>query len=140
MLNIPKIKEAGIHVNHVLGTIQGYIGSLYAADFSRFGKQYRVYIQALPEDRADEDDLNSLFVRNGNGEMAPITEFITLNRVYGPQAVTRFNLFNSVSINGCCRSRFLPDAIKAVTKVNATCIANNFMVDYSGLTGGNQCQ
>jgi len=135
VLNIPKIKEAGIHVNHVLGTIQGYIGSLYAADFSRFGKQYRVYIQALPEDRADEDDLNSLFVRNGNGEMAPITEFITLNRVYGPQAVTRFNLFNSVSINGAAAPGFSSgDAIKAVQEVNATALPNNFMVDYSGLT------
>ncbi|WP_439482365.1 efflux RND transporter permease subunit [Cyclobacterium plantarum] len=134
-LNIPKIKEAGINVSHVLGTLQGYIGSQYAADFSRFGKQYRVYIQALPEDRAEKKDLNSLFVRNANGEMAPITEFIELNRSYGPQAVTRFNLFNSVSINGSAAPGYSSgDAIKAVQEVNATSLPNNFMVDYSGLT------
>ncbi|MBD3627301.1 efflux RND transporter permease subunit [Cyclobacterium sp.] len=134
-LNIPKIKEAGINVSHVLGTLQGYIGSQYAADFSRFGKQYRVYIQALPEDRAEKKDLNSLFVRNANGEMAPITEFIELNRSYGPQAVTRFNLFNSVSINGSAAPGYSSgDAIKAVQEVNATALPNNFMVDYSGLT------
>ncbi|SHM83782.1 hydrophobic/amphiphilic exporter-1, HAE1 family [Cyclobacterium lianum] len=134
-LNIPKIKEAGINVSQVMGTLQGYIGSQYAADFSRFGKQYRVYIQALPEDRAEENDLNALFVRNAEGEMAPITEFIELNRTYGPQAVTRFNLFNSVSINGSAAPGYSSgDAIKAVREVNARALPNNYLVDYSGLT------
>src|SRR5690554_4382203 len=99
-LNIPKAKEAGVQISDIFATMQGYIGSIYAADFARFGKQYRVYVQALPEDRSSINDLNSLFVRNGSGEMAPITEFVTFKRVYGPQAVTRFNLFNSADING----------------------------------------
>ncbi|NJW55355.1 efflux RND transporter permease subunit, partial [Salinimicrobium oceani] len=91
-LNVPRAKEAGISVSSILGTLQGYIGSIYAADFARFGKQYRVFVQALPEDRATVDDLSSLFVRNDQGQMAPITEFVELKRVYGPQSVTRFNL------------------------------------------------
>src|SRR3546814_18401490 len=99
-LNVPKAKEAGVSISSIFGTLQGYIGSIYAADFARFGKQYRVYVQALPEDRANTDDLNGLFVRNAEGKMAPITEFIKLKRVYGPQAVTRFNLFNSAGVNG----------------------------------------
>ncbi|HSI76229.1 MAG TPA: efflux RND transporter permease subunit [Lunatimonas sp.] len=134
-LNVPKAKEAGVAISDVLGTLQGYIGSIYAADFSRFGKQYRVYVQALPEDRSSTDDLSSLFVRNAAGEMAPITEFIHLERVFGPQAVTRFNLFNSVSVNGAAAPGYSSgDAIKAVQEVSATSLPNNYSVDYSGLT------
>lgn len=135
VLNIPKAKEAGVSVSSILGTLQGYIGSIYAADFSKFGKQYRVYVQALPQDRAEVDDLNSLFVRNNQGEMAPISEFLSLKRVYGPQAVTRFNLFNSVAINGAAAPGYSTgDAIKAIQEVNATELPRNFAVDYSGLT------
>ena len=135
VLNIPKAKEAGVSVSSILGTLQGYIGSIYAADFSKFGKQYRVYIQAMPQDRSEVDDLNSLFVRNSKGEMAPISEFLSLKRVYGPQAVTRFNLFNSVSINGAAAPGYSTgDAIKAIQEVNEKSLPRNFTVDYSGLT------
>ncbi|WP_203295222.1 efflux RND transporter permease subunit [Luteirhabdus pelagi] len=134
-VNIPKTKESGISVSSILSTLQGYIGSIYAADFSRFGKQYRVYVQALPEDRATTDDLNSLYVRSGDGTMAPITEFITLERVYGPQSVTRFNLFNSASVNGAAAPGYSSgDAITAVQEVSETALPQNYSIDYSGLT------
>ncbi len=134
-VNITKTKEAGISVSSVLSTLQGYIGSIYAADFSRYGKQYRVYVQALPEDRASTESLNSLFVRNAQGEMAPITEFVTLKRVYGPQSATRFNLFNSASVNGAAAPGYSSgDAIAAVQEVSATALPNNYSVDFSGLT------
>ncbi|PKD21529.1 multidrug transporter AcrB [Salegentibacter salinarum] len=134
-LNIPKAKEAGVDISTIFSTLQGYIGSIYAADFSRFGKQYRVYVQALPEDRAGTDDLNSLFVRNSNGEMAPLSEFVSLKRVYGPQSVTRFNLFNSATINGAPAPGYSSgDAIAAVQEVSAESLPSNFSVDYSGLT------
>ncbi|UBZ08025.1 efflux RND transporter permease subunit [Salegentibacter mishustinae] len=134
-LNIPKAKEAGVDISTIFSTLQGYIGSIYAADFSRFGKQYRVYVQALPEDRAGTDDLNSLFVRNSQGEMAPLSEFVSLKRVYGPQSVTRFNLFNSATINGAPAPGYSSgDAIAAVEEVNAESLPSNFSVDYSGLT------
>ncbi len=133
-LNVPKAKEAGVSVSSIFTTLQGYIGGIYAADFARFGKQYRVFVQALPEDRAREDDLNSLYVRNDRGEMAPITEFVTLKRVYGPQEVTRFNLFNSATVNGAAAAGYSSgDAIRAVQEVSANLPAN-FSVDYSGLT------
>ena len=134
-LNVPKAKEAGVSISDIFATMQGYIGSIYAADFARFGKQYRVYVQALPEDRATVNDLNSLFVRNGSGEMAPITEFVTLTRVYGPQAVTRFNLFNSADINGAPALGYSTgDAIRAVQEVAATSLPSNYTVDFTGLT------
>lgn len=135
MLNVPKAKEAGVSISSIFATLQGYIGGIYAADFSRFGKQYRVFVQALPIDRASSEDLNAMFVRNSQGEMAPITEFITLKRVYGPQAVTRFNLFNSASVNGASSPGFSSgDAIRAVQEVSATALPNNYTVDFSGLT------
>ena len=134
-VNITKTKEAGISVSSVLSTLQGYIGSIYAADFSRYGKQYRVYVQALPEDRATAESLNSLFVRNAQGDMAPITEFVTLKRVYGPQSATRFNLFNSASVNGAAAPGYSSgDAIAAVQEVSATALPKNYSVDFSGLT------
>ena len=134
-LNVAKAKEAGVSVSSIFATLQGYIGGIYAANFSRFGKQYRVYVQSLPQDRATPDDLNSLFVRNAGGEMAPISEFVELKRIYGPQAVTRFNLFNSASVNGAAAAGYSSgDAIKAVQEVSATALPGNYSVDFSGLT------
>src|SRR5690606_609847 len=120
-LNVPKAKEAGVSISSIFGTLQGYIGGIYAADFARFGKQYRVFVQALPEDRSSVNSLDALFVRNAAGEMAPITEFVELNRVYGPQAVTRFNLFNSASVTGAAAPGYSSgDAIAAVQEVSST--------------------
>ncbi|NCT18543.1 MAG: hydrophobe/amphiphile efflux-1 family RND transporter [Flavobacteriaceae bacterium CG_4_8_14_3_um_filter_34_10] len=134
-VNIAKTKEAGITVSSILSALQGYIGSVYAADFSRFGKQYRVFVQALPEDRTSVESLNRLFVRNAQGEMAPITAFIELKRVYGPQSVTRFNLFNSASINGAAAPGYSTgDAIAAVQEVTATALPQDYSVGFSGLT------
>lgn len=134
-LNVPKAKEAGVAISSIFATLQGYIGGIYAADFARFGKQYRVFVQALPEDRRTTDDLNALFVRNAAGGMAPITEFVQLKRVYGPQAVTRFNLFNSASVNGSAAPGYSTgDAIRAVQEVSANALPNNYSIDYSGLT------
>lgn len=134
-LNVPKAKEAGVSISSIFSTLQGYIGGIYAADFSRFGKQYRVFVQALPEDRATVDNLNALFVRNAAGEMAPITEFVELKRVYGPQSVTRFNLFNSAGVNGAAASGYSSgDAIAAVQEVSASALPNNYTIGFSGLT------
>ena len=134
VLNAPLAKELGVPISSIFSTLQGYIGSIFAADFSRFGKQYRVYVQSLPEDRADKNDLDKLYVRTGSGEMAPITEFVTLKRVYGPQSVTRFNLFNSTKITAATNPGFSSgDAIKAVEEVAAT-LPSNYTTAYSGLT------
>ncbi|MEZ4856952.1 MAG: efflux RND transporter permease subunit [Gelidibacter sp.] len=133
-LNAPLAKELGVPISSIFSTLQGYIGSVFASDFSRFGKQYRVYVQALPEDRAKLSDLNKLYVRTGTGNMTPITTFVSLKRVYGPQSVTRFNLFNSTKLSAATNPGYSTgDAIKAVEEVSKTLPAN-YTTAYSGLT------
>ena len=84
---------------------------------SYYGKQYRVYMQALPEDRADKSALDELYVKTSSGEMTPITQFVNLKRVYGPQSVARFNLYNSAKISGAANSGYSTgDAIAAVNQ------------------------
>jgi len=133
-VNVPLAKEKGVPINSIFSTLQGYIGGVYASDFSRFGKQFRVYIQSLPEDRADVQDLNGMYVRTDSGEMAPITQFVTLKRVYGPQSVTRFNLFNSTKLSGGTNPGYSSgDAIRVIEE-EAAKLPSNYSVDYSGLT------
>lgn len=134
-IDVARAKEAGITVNEILATLQGYIGGFYASDFTRFGKQYRVFVQALPENRSNTESLNSIYVKIGNGEMAPISQFVSLERVYGPQTVNRFNLFNSVTINGSAAPGFSSgNAINAIERVAADNLPNNYSVAYSGIT------
>lgn len=134
-LNVAKAKEVGVSISSIFSTLQGYIGGIYAADFARFGKQYRVFVQALPEDRATVDNLNALFVRNASGSMAPITEFVQLERVYGPQSVTRFNLFNSAGVNGSAAPGYSSgDAINVIQELSATALPANYSIGFSGLT------
>lgn len=133
-VNVPLAKEKGVPINSIFATLQGYIGGVYASDFSRFGKQFRVYIQSLPEDRANVSSLNSMYVRTDKNEMAPITQFVTLKRVYGPQSVTRFNLSNSTSLSGATNPGYSTgDAIRVIEE-EASKLPNNYEIAYSGLT------
>lgn len=133
-LDIDRIKGAGLTVNDVLGTLQGYIGGSYAANFSRFNKQYRVYVQALPKYRANKENINDLYVRTQNNEMSPISEFIRLERIYGPQALNRFNLYPNSTINGTSAEGYSSgDALKVIQQ-EAETLGSSFEIDYSGVT------
>lgn len=133
-IDVPRTLEAGVDINSIFSTLQGYIGGMYLADFSRFGKQYRIYLQALPEDRIKLSDIDKMYVRSGDGSMAPITQFISLSRIYGPQSVTRFNMFNSTKVTGASNPGYSSgDAITAIEEV-ATELPGNYGIDYSGLT------
>ncbi len=133
-VNVPLAKEKGVPINSIFSTLQGYIGGIYASDFARFGKQFRVYIQSLPEDRADLDALDNMYVRTNTGEMTPITQFVTLKRVYGPQSVARFNLFNSTRLSGGTNPEYSTgDAIRVIEEEVAK-LPTNYTVAYSGLT------
>lgn len=134
-LNIPRAKQSGVSVSSIFNALHGYIGGIYAADFTRYGKQFRVMVQALPEDRASEKDLQKIFVRTASGEMAPITQFVTLNRVYGPQNINRFNLFTTASISGASNPGYSSgDAIQAVQEVTETSLSTNYGIEFSGLS------
>lgn len=134
-VNVPKVKQAGLTVGTVLGTLQGYYGGLYASNFNEFGKQYRVMIQADNNYRAEPQGLNNIFVRNDNNTMSPISEFVTLKKVYGPEAINRFNLFTSIAIQGSPKPGYSSgDAIKAIEEVAAQTLPVGYSYEYSGLT------
>jgi HAE1 family hydrophobic/amphiphilic exporter-1 len=134
-VNVAKAKEAGITVNEILSTMQGYFGGVYASNFNQFGKQYRVVYQAEPSFRANPESLNNIFVRNANGVMAPITGFITLRKVYGPQAISRFNLFTAIAVNGAPKPGFSSgDAIRAIEETAASVLPMGYGYEFSGLT------
>jgi HAE1 family hydrophobic/amphiphilic exporter-1 len=133
-IDVPKAKKAGVDVNGILGTLQGYFGGYYAADFNRFGKPYKVFVQAKPKDRNDEESLNKLFVRNAKGNMAPLSAFVKLRKTYGPQTVKRFNLSNAVTINGSAARGFSSgDAIEAIRE-EAKSLPSNYKIAFSGIT------
>ncbi|RZK78851.1 MAG: efflux RND transporter permease subunit [Pedobacter sp.] len=143
-VNVATIKQAGLNVNDVLGVLQGYFGGVYASNFNKFGKQYRVMYQADAQYRANEQSLNGIYVRNASGVMAPITEFITLRKVYGPQAISRFNLFTSIAVTGNPKTGFSSgDALKAVQEEAAIHLPAGYGYEFSGLSreemaGGSQ--
>lgn len=134
-INLAKAKDAGVSVNTILSTMQGYYGGLYASNFNKFGKQYRVMIQAAPEFRTNTQGLNKIFVRNSAGNMAPITEFVKMTRVFGPESISRFNLFTSISITGAPKPGYSSgDAIKAIQEVAAENLPAGYGYEFSGLT------
>ena len=134
-INLAKAKDAGVSINTILSTMQGYYGGLYASNFNKFGKQYRVMVQAAPEFRANTEGLNKIFVRNSAGNMAPITEFVKMTRVFGPESISRFNLFTSISITGAPKPGYSSgDAIKAIQEVAAENLPAGYGYEFSGLT------
>jgi HAE1 family hydrophobic/amphiphilic exporter-1 len=135
VVNVAKCKESNISPATVLGTLQGYYGSIYASNFNEFGKQYRVMIQADAAYRSDIQSLDKVFVRNTNNVMAPITEFVTLKRVYGPEFINRFNLFTSIAVSGAPNAGYSSgDAIKAIQEVAARTLPAGYGYEFSGLT------
>ncbi|GGP05903.1 multidrug transporter AcrB [Cloacibacterium rupense] len=134
-INVPVAENAGVSVSSILSTMQGYIGGIYTADFTKYGKQFRVMVQALPEARSNPQSLNSLFVKTKSGAMAPISEFVTLEKTYGPQSVSRYNLFTSVKITGSNAEGYSTgDAISAVQQVAEETLSQNYNVEFTGLS------
>jgi HAE1 family hydrophobic/amphiphilic exporter-1 len=134
-VNAVRSKQSGVAVSTILATLQGYIGGFYASDFNQFGKQYRIMVQSSPGYRGNPDDLNNIYVRTSTGEMAPITEFITLEKVYGPENINRFNMYTSISVNSAPQIGYSSgDAIDAVKQVAAQTLPMGYGYEFSGLT------
>jgi HAE1 family hydrophobic/amphiphilic exporter-1 len=132
--NIAKIKDAGITLNDVMTTLQAYIGSMYVSNFNSFGKQYRVIVQAAPEYRSKLDDLQGLNVKTSNGTMVPITEFISIKDVTGPQSLSRFNLYSSMDITiipNYMKGYTSGDVLKALKEIE---LPDGYGYDFSGMT------
>lgn len=134
-VNVARCKQSGITVSAVLSAMQGYIGGFYASDFNRFGKQYRVMVQSDPVYRGNPENLNNMFVRTSTGEMAPITEFISMKRVYGPESISRFNMYTAISVTGAPNPGYSTgDAIQAVQEVASQTLPQGYGYEFSGLT------
>ncbi len=134
-INEEKAKQLGVSVSELLQTLQVYYGSSFASDFNRFGKFYRVIVQADIPDRAEESSMDRVFVKNGKGEMVPVNEMVTLKRVYGPEVVNRNNLFNAVTINGMPKPGYSSgDAIKAIQEVAANYLPRGYSYEWTGMT------
>ena len=134
-VNVAKCKEAGLAVGDVLNAMQVFYGSSYVSNFNEFGKQYRVIMQADDKYRASPEGLNKIAIRTTAGSMAPITEFITLKRIYGPESVSRFNLFSSMSVNGSPNPTYSTgQALNAIQEVAAQTLPAGYGFEYSGIS------
>ena len=126
-------KKAGISPSSILSTMQGYFGGLYASNFNRFGKMYRVMIQAEPDATKNLESLNSIKVRNGN-EMAPITQFVSLKKVYGPDIISRFNLYTSIKVMVAPASGYTSgQALQAISEVAKANLPAGFSYELGGM-------
>ncbi|WP_159467848.1 efflux RND transporter permease subunit [Dyadobacter sp. 3J3] len=130
-----KAEQLSVNVKDILQTMQAYFGSSQASDFNRFGKYYRVMVQAEKADRTDPTSMDGVLVKNRLGNMVPINTLVKMKRVYGPETASRYNLFNSIGINAIAKPGFSSgDAIKAVEEVAAKNLPNGFKYEFSGMT------
>ena len=127
-------KKAGISPSDILSTMQGYFGGLYASNFNRFGKMYRVMIQAEPDATKNMESLNGVKVRGSNGEMAPITQFVSMKKVYGPDIINRFNLYTSMKVMVAPASGYTSgQALQAIAEVAKENLPMGFGYELGGM-------
>ena len=126
-------KKAGLSPSDILSTMQGYFGGLYASNFNSFGKMYRVMIQAEPNATKNLESLSSIKVRNGN-EMAPITQFVSVKKVYGPDIISRFNLYTSMKVMVAPASGYTSgQALAAIAEVAKENLPAGFAYELGGM-------
>ncbi len=128
-------KRHGVSPSDVLSALQGYVGGLYASNFVRFTKLYRVMVQASPQYRLDEQSLNHIFVKTDQGAMAPVGQYLSLTRVYGSETLSRFNLFPSIVVNGMPADNYSTgQAIAAIREVAAEVLPEGYGYEFGGMT------
>lgn len=130
-----KAKRAGVSPNTVLSTLAGYYGGQYVSNINRFSKMYYVTLQADPKYRLDTESMNNVFVRTQSGEMAPLSQFVKLTRVYSSETLNRFNLYNSIAVTGTAADGYSSgDAIKAIEEVAAQVLPKGYGYEFDGIT------
>lgn len=128
-------KRNGVSPTDVLNVLAGYIGGTYSSNMNRFSKLYRVMVQAAPEYRLDTESLKNMFVRNSSGEMSPVSQYLTLTRVYGAETLSRFNLFSAISVNGTPANGYSSgQAIQAVREVAAETLPAGYGYEFGGMS------
>jgi HAE1 family hydrophobic/amphiphilic exporter-1 len=130
-----KANQLGVNVKDILSTMQAYFGSAQASDFNRFGKYYRVVVQADIADRTDPASIDRVFVKNKTGESVPINTLVKLTRVYGSETASRYNLFNSIEVNAIPKPGYSSgDAIKAIEETAKEQLPSGFAYEFAGQT------
>ena len=134
-IDAAKAKRAGVSPSTVLSTLAGYYGGQERFDNKRFSKMYYVTLQADPKYRLDTESLNNVYVRTDSGEMAPLSQFVNLTRVYSSEVLNRFNLYNSIAVNGTAASGYSSgDAIQAIREVAAEVLPKGYGFEFDGIT------
>jgi HAE1 family hydrophobic/amphiphilic exporter-1 len=134
-VNDAQAKQLGVSIADLLQTLQVYYGSSFVSDFNRFGKYYRVMAQADIPYRSTPASLNNIYVKNNLGEMVPVNSLVSLKRVYGPETLTRNNLFNAVAIHGQPKPGYSTgDAIKAIEATAAQYLPRGYSYEWTGMT------
>ncbi|AWK05624.1 hydrophobe/amphiphile efflux-1 family RND transporter [Flavobacterium crocinum] len=127
--------KKGISVDNAMSTLQTMLGSFYATNFIRFSQMYKVMVQASPQFRRNPESILDMYLKNEAGEMVPFSTFIRLERVYGPEVLTRYNMYMSAMINGEPAEGFSSgEAIAAVERIAAEKLPSRFEVEWSGMT------
>ncbi|MBR1706256.1 MAG: efflux RND transporter permease subunit [Bacteroidales bacterium] len=125
----------GVSPSAVLSALSGYVGGIYISNLNRFSKLYRVIAQASPEFRMDEESLSRLYVRTSGGEMAPLSGFIRLERVYGAESLSRFNLFSSIAVYGMPADGYSSgQAIAAIREAAAASLPEGYGFEFGGMS------
>ncbi len=133
-IDAAKAKQAGLSPSTILSALQGYYGGMYVSNFNRFGKIYRVMMQASPEARVSPETLDAIKVRNGSG-MASVSNFVTLTRIYAPDLLNRFNMFTSISVSGSPKPGYSSgQALEAIERVAANSLPQGYGYEYAGMT------
>ena len=134
-IDAAKAKRAGLSPSTILSTISGYYGGQYASYINRFSKMYYVVLQARAEDRLDLESLNHIYVRTDQGEMAPVGEFVEMEKVYSSDVLNRFNLYNSIAVQGTAAAGYSSgDAINAIREVAAQVLPKGYGYEFDGIT------
>jgi HAE1 family hydrophobic/amphiphilic exporter-1 len=134
-IDAAKARQAGLTTSQILTTLQGYFGSMYISNFNRFGKIYRVMMQAPPEARVSMESMKNIKVKSASGQMASLDNFVTMEKVYGPDLLTRFNLFQSISVTGSPATGYSSgQALEAVRRVAAETLPTGYGYEFAGMT------
>ncbi|GAB3768540.1 efflux RND transporter permease subunit [Spirosoma horti] len=130
-----KASQKGVSIDNAMSTLQTMMGSYYASNFIRFGQMYKVMVQAAPSYRTKPEDVLNMRVKNDQGEMVPYANFVRLERVYGPEQLTRYNMYTSAMINGDAAPGYSSgDAIRAVQEVAAQVLPKGYAYEWSGMS------
>ena len=134
-IDAARAKRAGLSPTDILSTLSGYYGGQYVSNINRFSKVYRVMLQADSKYRLDTESLNNIFVRLQNGEMAPVSHFVTLTKVYGSEGLSRFNMYNSIAVNGTAADGYSSgDAIAAIRRTAEQVLPKGYGFEFGGIT------